>query len=379
MENKKIMIILLAIIVLATALRAYNLDKKELGTDESWTVYHSKGFVSEDFHKYLLGENQPPLFHILGGFLTLISDNYTFLRSITIIISILGIIIFYKVSKEYFNVKWSLIATFLYSINPMYFIYSQHFRFYIVMMALAPLSFHYFYQFLQNEDKYRKKILIVNSILLLTHYYALFLIGSQILIYLWKSKYNLKKVLRSKYIQRISIIMTIVIIQIISTIYFKFLKESRELEGTWGPLVDTLGKVVYPLYKYATMLDISSTLILDVYSNFIIASIAILLALGGVIYFKKENNKKNNYLIATSIMTIIPPLIIGTITSFYSFRYVTFLLPIFIIYMTKGIEGTQNKKIQYILMIIMTIGWIYIIGIYWEMFTSPKWAIHFGV
>ena len=136
------------ILVLALGLRLPHLDDRQLGIDEESSIRVAKLIEGSSYsfaYPYipLPNEQTPPLFFHLLAITLFIRDSITSMRILMVLIGILSIIIFYILARKIFDEKFALFSMFLYSINPMHLIYSQHLRVYILLTLLFPLSLYF--------------------------------------------------------------------------------------------------------------------------------------------------------------------------------------------------------------------------------------------
>ena len=90
--------ILIIILLLALTFRAYNLENKEYGTDENFSIQYGKEAVNGNLMGVIAKDVHPPLYYILTGLLLRLYDSAYFLRILSVLIGLLGILLIYKFS-----------------------------------------------------------------------------------------------------------------------------------------------------------------------------------------------------------------------------------------------------------------------------------------
>ncbi|MEK7119443.1 MAG: glycosyltransferase family 39 protein, partial [Patescibacteria group bacterium] len=118
-----------------------------------------------DFH--------PPLFYFLSHFWLQFGRSEIWLRLLPVSFGIVNILAIYYLAKA-LSPKVGLIAAFLLAINPFHVYYSQEFRMYSLLALLGTLSMLVFI-------KKKRSLILINALLLYTHYASIFLIFTQII------------------------------------------------------------------------------------------------------------------------------------------------------------------------------------------------------
>ena len=242
-------------------MRLPNLTDSEYGTDEDLSILDARLINDSPFGTYLYKplptEVNPPLFFHILALALFVKDSVATLKILMVIIGLLGIMAFYMLAKRLFNEKIALFSTFLYAINPMHIIYSQHIRSYIFLFFLFALSLYFLHKFLFELDS--KSLFYLGLIYFLSvysHYHTmLFMAGglATVLLFYWQNK-------NTKLKDYIILGITIFILAIPSMIFlWQQFSVFSALGGTdvWPKLTPTVA--FYPLWKYSVMTDVSTT------------------------------------------------------------------------------------------------------------------------
>ncbi len=197
--------ILLSILIFGAFFRFYHLDFQSLWLDETITVNDAspeKSF-SEIYDSLMLLEPHPPLYFLLVHFCFKIF-GYTSLvvRMFSAIIGIIGIFSVFLLGKEIFNKKVGYYAAILLSINYFHIYYSQEARMYSLLFLTTSISFYFLIKFIKSPTT-KSNILfcIFSTLMIYTHFFALFAFVAQylILLYFVLKPYEIKGIKFFKY------------------------------------------------------------------------------------------------------------------------------------------------------------------------------------
>lgn len=176
--------ILLLIIILASSLRIYNLDKHGIFYDEKASVLVSQGMAMEgntqkncfytegkttftpkefwadksleDYYDAIRRSdigNSPFYYVILHGWIKVFGISDYSIRFLSVLFSCLTIILLFFFIKEHFkNLQLALLACFLMAIEPFFIAYSQQARNYSLSFFLTLLATHIFLKIIKNEE-----------------------------------------------------------------------------------------------------------------------------------------------------------------------------------------------------------------------------------
>jgi mannosyltransferase len=179
---------LLAIILLGSLLRIYDLGTESLWLDEATSVVWSQTSLVSVVQSSGTLHNQPPLyFALLHFWMLLFGTSETAVRSLSAIFGIISIFLIYQVGYRLFSRRVGLISSFLSAISYFYIYYSQEARAYSLLLLLTLLSFFLFISILKSDIVrrwYFPVYFLCNLCLAYTHPYALFVIASQVFYFL---------------------------------------------------------------------------------------------------------------------------------------------------------------------------------------------------
>ncbi len=362
--------ILLVILVIALLLRLVHLKDKAPGIDELHSINNSRIIIEEGLNS-VKDFGNPPGFYYLGGIILLL-NSVLLLKLMMVLLGLLSIFLVYLIVKKIFDKKLALVASFLLAINPMHVLYSQHIRVYILLMVIYLISILLLYNLIKNKDN-KSLILIIfvyASAIYLHYFSAVFILAQIITLFYFVRK---DKKLIKKYVLAL-FITGIICLPLIPHFLWQY-----NIMITQGGLT-TLNKLnilhsPYPIYKFSSMIDISSTLQLAPYL-IITAPLVFLAFLFGFYKIYKNKKRESLFILLNLISPILILTLIGLFFLVYSFRYLTYLLPL---YMIPIAYLSKFRKTGLITLAIISILWILILIKYYSIVTIPHWAVHFAV
>jgi hypothetical protein len=175
---------ILAFITLAGAiLRFKGLTFQSLWLDELGSAYVTLSKSLPQILTHLKNHDSNPPFY----FLILRLWEYVFgigeasLRSLSVVLGILGVVAIYFLGKELFSKRAGLFAAALTAVNPFHIYYSQEARSYSLIFLLSILSFLFLVKTVKKPT-YKNSLFyaFTCSVLLYSHYFGLFLVASQV-------------------------------------------------------------------------------------------------------------------------------------------------------------------------------------------------------
>lgn len=370
MKIKKSIIILLVILLIGLTLRLVHINDKASGTDEFYSIKNSRAIIESGLGAvYDFGN--PPLFYFLSGaILTL--NSILILKLMMVLTGILTIILTYIFTLKLLDEKTALVSAFLLAINPMHVSYSQHIRVYILLMLIYLMSTLALYNLIKNKDNKNLAIIVITYIIAIyLHYFSAIFILAHIITLFYFSRKDKKLIKRY--------LLGLIIAGLISLPLVPYFLGQYNHMITQGGLtaIEKLNILhsPYSIYKFSSMMDISSTLKLVPYL-IITTPLVFLGFLFGSYKMYKKNKKETLFILLNFVLPISILTVVGLFLPIYSFRYLTYLLPLYIIpiaYLSK------LKKKGLILLMLISILWLLILFQYYLMVTSKEWPVHFAI
>ena len=179
---------LLILVVLGAIFRFYKIDFQSAWLDEIHTLNEAdpQKSLSEVYQSLLIAEPHPPLYFFLLHIIFQIFGYTMFVaRSFSAILGVAGIFSIYFLGKEFINKKVGLYAAILVVVNYFHLYYSQDARMYSLMFLTATMSFIFLIRFIKVPT-YKSAILfgLFSTLMIYSHFFALFVLVSQCLILL---------------------------------------------------------------------------------------------------------------------------------------------------------------------------------------------------
>jgi len=162
------------ILLLGVVLRFYQIGKRDFWYDEAFTGIAVKERFG-DMISMIINDVHPPLYYaFLKIFASFFDYSVIGIRLFSVIFGILGMWVVYVFTKELFNRKAALYASFITAVSPFAIQYSQEARMYTMFVFLAVLSAWFFIRGLKtNRLKYYLLWGVFLGLSSLTHYMGL--------------------------------------------------------------------------------------------------------------------------------------------------------------------------------------------------------------
>ena len=375
---KRTIKILLIILLIATLLRGYQLHNKEFGTDEDWSIKQTEQVLDGSFFEHAGKHAHPPLFYtILAPLWTVSNQSVMMLRLLMVCFSLASIYLIFLLGKKICSEKTGLLAAALLAFSPFHIMYSQHIRSYILLMCLAIITTILLINYVQKR---RTSIAVSLVILYIAMFYlhtltAFFILTHFIILgILWIGKeytINIKEVIIAGIITAVGMALWLPVF--IMQYTHNITEGAIKTLSTLNPL-----HVPYVLYKYAVGMDISAAIKSHPYA---IALAAVIISFVGFGCWKTLKQKRKNGIILCGSL-FLPTILLAVMGIFFpvfSFRYVSYLLPLFIVLFAKGINEIKNKKLRWVIIMITIVIWLLVIQAYWLAFIVYKWGHSFAL
>lgn len=172
-------ILLLTIIAIAILVRFVNLNQS-LWLDEAAQALESTRPLSQQLD--IVGDFQPPLFHIVVFLFAKVSHADWWLRLASVIPGIVTIYFAYKIAKENISKQIANLTAIFGSLSAYHYYFSQELRPYSLAAMVGTMSMYFYLEFIKSKSKNANIPYIITSIFsLYATYLTPFLIVSQLL------------------------------------------------------------------------------------------------------------------------------------------------------------------------------------------------------
>lgn len=338
----KIVCFILIVFIVGILLRFYGLPSESIWIDEITSIESSSlSFMDIINPTYTLSQEyaNPPFYTLFLKCWRSLSGNSEFaLRFPSAIFGAASVLLVYFLANLLLDRKTALLSAFIFSINPFHIYLSQQARMYSLFALFSLLSLFYFFRLLKENKKIDWFFYLFFSLLnLYTHYFAIFVLSTEMLYFILfykKFRFNLKKF----------IITNIAILILFSPqfikIYNGFLSKTSHVN--WG-----LEPSKYFISIFDSFLG----------WNIAFTVIVFLLFLFGLLKIKNADKKLNLF----GLFYVLIPLVFGFLLSFKIAimpRYFVFILPVYIIFISKGLTNIKYKFVR----IVLILGILFISG-----------------
>ena len=356
LQKEYIFIFFIIIFSLILYLFGINVRGSLIG-DEYHTIYAVKN-PSRNFNAFLY-------FLLLNVYIKFFSDKELNLRLFSAFFSSLSLVIAYLLGKVFFGKEKAKVYTFFILFSPFLIYYATEIRFYSLFLFFSLCSLLFFWLYMYYKDKiYFFGLIISNIALVLSHLFGVSIVFIEVL-YIWLTKKNLRK--RIILLIFLSLLLGFIIYNLpIKQFGWKILNRLTNplsvypflsskglrlffiLKIPWVFFILLFGSFMYPI-----------NIFIFLYFLFIIILLSIAI---------KDLSKDSKECIFFFLFLIYLPFIVFFILEpllppFGSIapRHLIFLLPIFYLFLIRGLSRLSNKKF-YLLILPLIIGNIIFTG-----------------
>lgn len=171
------------LIILNLILKVIFISSNSIAVDEPFSIYHAQ-LDTSSIIEMLYGENNPPLhFFFLHYWIKAFGISTFSVRIPSLIFSTCTVYFIYKIGQSFFNYRIALIASLLFTFSNYHVVFSHEARVYPLFALLTSISMFYFLKICNKDSSFKNYLylLIVNSLLLYSHYLGFFVIFIQVL------------------------------------------------------------------------------------------------------------------------------------------------------------------------------------------------------
>jgi mannosyltransferase len=182
--------VLLALVMVAAAIRIITIDNQSFWADEALTAYEAGLPFTAMLHTVTSIETTPPLYFLLIWIWSkAFGTSEVALRSISAMAGVAVVPIAYLCARELIDRRAGLIAAALVAVNPFMIWYSQEARAYMLLAALSGASFLWFLR--TRRDPSRRNLgwwAAFSALALMTHFFAGFAVAAEAVWLLWTAR-----------------------------------------------------------------------------------------------------------------------------------------------------------------------------------------------
>ncbi len=374
--------LLLGILLLAFVIRLPHLMDKERGTDEKLTLetaeFMRDSFVSWNSFKevvvnypyYARAEVNPPLFPLLLGIILALSDSLLVLKLSLVVFGLLSILFLFVFARRIFGEKVACYAAFLYAVNPLHVIFSQHLRSYVFLFVLFNISLVLLYSYCKKpEGRVLAYLGVVFVLAVYTHYFALLFVGAGIVtLFVWN-------ILKKRKVRPLVFLGVLLVVALLPVAWI--LKEQLGLYAIGEKELVTLLILPYPIYKFSVGADVS-TVIENFPYIFLLFPLVIGLVVYGFVTLVRKRHEDALFLGLNFVLPYSVLALVGIFITVYSFRYLMFLLSVWVLLLGYGLVHV-GEKVRLGSISLIVLGWSIILVYYYSIVTVYHWPFHIAI
>lgn len=171
---------LAAIVAVGAGLRLYELSGRSLYGDEIYSIYRAGLPIMEVLTVPLSLDSHPPLFYALLHYWMEVFGRSAFaVRSMTVVLAAATLVALYRLGTELYDDRVGLLAALLYSVSSFYVHFGRVARMYSLLTLLTVLSWYAFARLGRGRLRDNVGYLLVTTLLVYTHVYAVFVVMAQ--------------------------------------------------------------------------------------------------------------------------------------------------------------------------------------------------------
>jgi len=343
MKLTKYTLILVGILILASALMLFRLETKSYWGDEIFSVTH----IQKDVWSILVGEDEPgnpPLYFLLLHYWIILFGTGEFaVRFLSVIFGVLSVYVTYNLGKLFFGEKEGLVSAFLLLVSHTFIAQAQDARAYTLFTFLSLLSLYFFWKMMKSgENKYLLAYVLSTVLALCSHYSAFLVVVIEFIFFVIQRK--AASISTKKFFSVLSILF---VLYLPFTILFvgnaiDRVKSNTEEESIvraaelWG-------------------IDPSTAFfgILAAFSNTKYAIPLFLLPLLYGTYACWKTDKEKYLLLGLWVLLPVVAVFLLSFKMILGFKYIIFTFPVFLLLVSKGLTSIKNVSILALLLLLM--------------------------
>jgi mannosyltransferase len=258
---------------------------RDISIDEPFTIFHAQNSVAEIIKMSSTSEPNPPLFMLLIHFwIKLFGIGPFSVRFLPLLFNALTVLFIYLTGKRFISFWAGLVASGLFLVSDLHFIYGLNTRTYSLLSLETAASLYFFLCYAENQ-KNRKALaglIISNLLLVYSHYFGWFVIVSQVICSFFYTR-NMKMFFRFMIPPVVTAVAFTPMIPAVIRLF-----HTKSQKGTWLNPVKG-GEYLNQLYSYLNFND-TFWLVLAVIVEGIIFTLII-------VYLKKWKRSEFNPLV----------------------------------------------------------------------------------
>lgn len=320
--------ILIAILLLAAALRVWGITSESYWLDEAISIRQAQVNYATSIEMLKHDVNFPFYIILLHSWIKLFDTSEFSSRFLSVIFGVLSVGMIYLLAKKLFSERVAIITVLLMSFSPILIYYSQEARSYSLLVLLTIVSFYFFISYLEKRDTIHLIAYVFFSLLLIyTHIFSFLVILIQNVYVLYIYRFRIKPLLKWFAGQLALFILFI----------------------PWLPIL--FGQISNSSFSTLWIPKPNVLILLSTSYAFFGGYLVLLIFIALLIVFiltKKFKTIGKNKLVFVSLWIILPFLVVVTysllFSSLYNTRYMLFTLPAIYLLFAVTIDTVMPKK-----------------------------------
>lgn len=261
LQHPKVLYVLpFVFVLLNTLLKGLFLSSTSIAGDEPFSIYHAQMDVFS-IVRLLSSGNNPPLYEIiLHYWISIFGISEWAVRLPSLIFSSITAFYIYKIGVKYLTLEIALTACVLFIFSNYQILYAHQARGYTLFGMLTTMSLYYYIQFINQKTepfKYSWWFIIINVLLIYTHYFGIIVLGIEVTFILFNA--HLRQLLWRKML----FIFSIIAICYLPMLYTMFIRFTDSVtNGTWIQAPDGFNSLFGMVKTFTNMPVVASISIL---------------------------------------------------------------------------------------------------------------------
>jgi uncharacterized membrane protein len=372
------------IFISALVLRFHEVGNEALWLDEFATYEFVKEYTAFEIMTILpLIDPHPPFFYLITNmFYEVFGFSEFWLRFPSAAASFISVVMFWILVKRHFGNETALISTALFSVSFVQIQYAQEARSYALLMLLTVISYYLFMNYIYTDTDYNFILFIVIQLLLvLTHYFGIFVLASQMMSSVLMMKFRRNKTNINQKLLLINVTLVTLVGIILFVITQLLESNSATPASSELSLIHILGTFVLFFanglnsFSYITGLILILIAFAFIYSirtifvDYSLQKVNILLKT-----YSQEGQSKLFILLPWLLLPIMAPILISFV--YYPIYQIRFALPStasFFILLGLTVKHIDISKIKYFLLIFLLVGMLGSYPAYYDHDQKHQW------
>jgi mannosyltransferase len=189
-------VVVLVILILATAVRLWGINSESYWLDETISIKQAQENYGTTIALIKNDVNLPLYVSVLHFWVKLFGISESSSRSLSLLFGVLSVGMAYLLGRKLFSERVAILASLFMSLSPLMIYYSQETRGYSLFVFLTLVSFYFFVSYLEKKNNANLVAYVIFSLFLIyTHLFAFLVIVVQNVYILYINSFRIKALL----------------------------------------------------------------------------------------------------------------------------------------------------------------------------------------